>query len=207
VTLLSKSVERSASAVISPIRIATTDELPQDGRLLFVLKAEVPDTFNHSEKIEVATVDGAFHVLLGESDGSLILQDSHTVRVVFDPTKSFGTGAFGPVRYRVINAEGVAGDWQTLTTMVRLPVLTALQCPPSPDKPCTLTGSNLFLLDSVSADLEFKQMVPVPEGFLDASLNVPRPSGATLYIKLRDDPGMVHEASVPEMPLTAAQAR
>jgi hypothetical protein len=207
VTLLSKNVERSSSAVISPIRLTDADELPQGGRLSFFLRAETPDTFSHAEKIEVATADNAFHVQLSESDGSLTLQDLHTMRVVFDPAKSFGAGAFGPVRYRPISAEGVAGDWQPLTTLVRVPVLTDLRCPAAHDKPCTLSGSNLFLLDSVAADQGFKQMVAVPEGFVDATLDVPRPTGGSLYIKLRDDPSAINEASLDELTMGAEQEK
>jgi hypothetical protein len=206
VSLLSKSVERSAAATVSALRLANTDELPQDGRLSFSLKAEEPATFTHAEKIEVATEDKSFHALLNESDGSLTLQDAHTMRVVFDPLKSFGAGAFGTVRYRPVDANGVAGDWLPLATLVRLPVLTDLRCPSAADKPCTLSGSNLFLIDSVAADPEFKQVITVPEGFLESTLNVPHPSGKALYIKLRDNPSAINEAFVPELPLAASES-
>ena len=52
---------------------------------------------------------------------------------------------------------GVAGDWQRLVTLVRLPLLQALQCPAATEQPCKLTGSNLFLVDSVSGDPQFKE--------------------------------------------------
>ena len=43
----------------------------------------------------------------------------------FDPTKAFGFSAFGPLKFRLVN-KGVAGDWQPLVTLVRLPVLKDL---------------------------------------------------------------------------------
>jgi hypothetical protein len=36
----------------------------------------------------------------------------------------------------------------------------------------------------------------VPEGFGESTLSVPRPNG-TLYLKLRDDPGVVNTAVLP----------
>src|SRR5207249_6566864 len=79
ITLLSKSVSAADSASLPMIHLANSDELGQDSRLIFFLKTEVPDSFPASEKIEVATADEAFHVLLSLKDGNLTLQDSKTV--------------------------------------------------------------------------------------------------------------------------------
>ena len=118
---------------------------------------------------------------------------------VFDPLKSLGLSAFGPIRFRVV--EGNAkGDWQPLATLVRFPMLKELRCPESPDKPCTLHGSNLFLIAAVASDQEFKRSAPVPIGFGEASFSVPRPDGPSLYIKLRDDPSSVNPATLPVLP-------
>jgi hypothetical protein len=57
----------------------------------------------------------------------------------------------------------------------------------SPDKQCTLSGTNLFLIDSVASDAQFQQAVLVPHGFADSTLSVPRPNGTLLFINLRDD--------------------
>ncbi len=131
----------------------------------------------------------------------------------FDPAKAFGFSAFGPLKFRVVN-KGVAGDWQPLATLVRLPVLQALQCPSAPDEKCKLTGSNLFLVDSVSGDPEFKEAVDVPDGFPGRALPVPRPGKDGLYLKLRDDPTIVNVAALsaeqppapPAEPTAAASA-
>jgi hypothetical protein len=63
-----------------------------------------------------------------------------------------------------------------------------------------LSGSNLFLLESVASDPQFTHNVPVPAGFADMSLSVPRPNGTLLYIKLRDEPGTANMAVLPVLP-------
>jgi hypothetical protein len=197
-SLISKSVQ--AGATPSAIRLKNQDELPQDGTLSFFLKSEIPETFPRSEKIEVATKDGSFHTSLSLSNGGLILQDSQTIMATFDPLKSFGPSAFGPLRFRAIDSQGTVSAWQPLATLVRIPTLKEVRCPDTPDKQCTLVGSNLFLIDSVASDAQFSTAVPVPLGFVESELNVPRPNGTLLYLKLRDDPSTVNTAVLPVMP-------
>jgi hypothetical protein len=198
VALLSKSVQRGAGS--SAIRFGNEDELSQGGRLSFFVKAEVPEKFSHNEKIEVATADESFHVLLSEADGNLVLQDSQTVLAFLDPAKAFGPSAFGPLRFRPVDAEGAKGDWTPLTNLVRVPSVKEIRCPDSPDKQCKLTGTNLFLIDSVASDSQFSHTVPVPAGFVDSTLSVPRPNGTLLYLKLRDDPSAVNMMVLPVLP-------
>src|ERR1700678_2051959 len=146
VTLVSKSVQ--ATPTPSAIRLGSQDKLPLEGRLSFSVKTEVPEKFPRTEKIEVATTDGLFDVLLGVTDGNLILQDSQSVLAVLDPLKNFGPSAFGPLQFRPVDAENAKGDWQPLVNLVRLPSLKEIRCPDSADKQCTLSGANLFLIDS-----------------------------------------------------------
>jgi hypothetical protein len=197
VMLLNKSIQSGPSP--SAIRLGDQDELPQGGKLSFFLKTEVPDRFVRTQKIEVATTDGSYNISLSLDDGSLLAQDAHTVMATLDPLKSFGPSAFGPLRFRAVNGD-VKGDWQPLATLVRLPALKEVRCPDSPDKQCTLTGTNLFLISSVGSDPEFKHSVPVPEGFADSTLRVPRPDNSLLYIKLRDDSSPVNPAALPILP-------
>jgi hypothetical protein len=200
VSLISKSVQTPQGADRSAIRLANQDDLPQNGRLSFFLKAETPATFPRSEKIEVAAEDESFHVLLSFADSNLTLQDPKTALAVLDPLKSFGPSAFGPLRFRPVDANGAAGDWQPLANLVRIPTLKEIRCPDSPDKQCTLSGTNLFLIDSVASDAQFTHVVPVPVGFADSTLTVPRPNGTLLYLKLRDDPAAVNKAALPVLP-------
>jgi len=195
-TLLNKNVQPGASI----IHLGNADDLPQDGQISFFLKTETPDTFPRTEKIEVATEDGSAETLLSLADGTLVLQDSHTVLGTLRPLKSFGASVFGPLRLRAVAETGERGDWQALAKLVRVPSLKEVRCPDRPDQPCSLMGQNLFLIDSVASDSQFAHSVPVPVGYADASLTVPRPNGTLLYIKLRDDPSTVNTAALPVLP-------
>jgi len=196
--LVSKSVQ--SGSLPSAVRLGNSDELPQNDRLSFFLKSDVPASFPRSEKIEIATADDSFDVLLNVADGSLVLQDAKSVLAVFDPLKTFGPSAFGPLRFRPVDADGAKGDWQPLATLVRIPTLKEVRCPDSPDQQCSLSGENLFLLDSVASDPQFKNSISVPAGYVNSTLSVPRPYGTLLYLKLRDDPATVDTATLPVFP-------
>ena len=189
--LIGKTLQLGSSA--ATIRLADRDELPQDAQLTFSLHAQTPPKFTQDERVEVATVDGSAATLLDLSSGSLTLQDAEIAVARLGPAKAFGPSTFGPLRFRVVS-HGVAGDWQPLATLVRLPVLKELSCPEDSDGPCRLSGLNLFLLDSVSADSRFGAPTPVPDGFTGSALSVPRPAHGELYVKLRDDPGVISVA-------------
>ncbi len=194
VDLLGKSVQL-ARGDDHNIQLASEDQLPQDARLTFSIRAKSPASFARDASIEVATEDEAFATTLSLANRGLTLADTRVAVANIDPAKAFGASAFGRLKFRVV-AGGVAGDWQPLVTLVRLPELQALQCPPAVDKACKLTGSNLFLVDSFSADREFKEPVPVPEGFPGRALPVPHPGKSGLYLKLRDDPAVINSATL-----------
>jgi hypothetical protein len=195
VTILTKSIQIDQSA--PAVRLGSQDELPQDGRLNFFLKTQVPETFSLAEKIEVATSDESFRVLLSFKDGNLTMQDTKTVLAVLDPMKLLGPSAFGPLKFRPVTGDGINGDWKPLVNLVRIPLLTSLHCVTATEKQCTLNGDKLFLLDSVSTDADFTNSVSVPEGFVEDALAIPPPKGKTLYIKLRDDPQTVDTVALP----------
>ena len=161
---------------------------------------EVPGKFPRSEKIEVSTADGSADVLLSINDGTLIPQDETSVLALLDPAKAFGPGAFGALRFRPVDSDGSKGRWQPIGVLVRTPTLTEVRCPDSPDQQCTLTGTNLFLIDSISNDAQFKMSVPVPPGYVNTTLSVPRPNGTLLYLKLRDDPSAIDLIALPVLP-------
>jgi hypothetical protein len=69
-------------------------------------------------------------------------------------------------------------------------------CPATPELACKLSGSNLFLVDSIATDATFAHPVQVPDGFPGYALPVPHPKHGQLFVKLRDDPGVVNLASV-----------
>src|SRR6266700_7277642 len=175
--LLSKNVQAGASDIPPMIHLGNPEELPQDARLNFFLKSQLPEAFPPNEKVEVATADDAFHVLLSVKDGNLTLQDSKTVFAVLDPMKLLGPSAFGPLKFRPVTADQIDGDWQPLMNLVRVPTLKEVRCVPAPNNQCALSGDKLFLLDAVSTDPDFANSVPVPEGFVEATLTIPWPKG------------------------------
>jgi hypothetical protein len=122
------------------------------------------------------------------------------VLATLEPLKSFGASAFGPLRFRPVAEDGTKGDWQPLVNLVRLPTLKEIRCPDSPDKQCKLSGTNLFLIDSVASDPQFTHASPVPMGFMEPTMSVPRPNGTLLYLKLRDDPATVNTVVLPVFP-------
>ena len=199
VSILTKSIQLDQSAPPA-VRLGSEEELPQDGRLNFSLKTQVPETFPSTEKIEVATADETFRVLLSFKDGNLTMQDTKTVLAVLDPMKLLGPSAFGPLKFRPVSDGGISGDWQPLVNLVRIPMLTSIHCMTGTEKQCTLNGDKLFLLDSVSTDADFTNPVTVPEGFVEDALAIPPPKGKTLYIKLRDDPDTVDTVPLPLPP-------
>ena len=200
VSMLNKSVQLDQSASPPLVHLGNAEELPQEGRLNFFLKTQVPDTFPPAEKIEVATADESFRVLLTFNDGNLTLQDAKTVFAVLDPMKLLGPSAFGPLKFRPVSGDGTEGDWQPLVNLVRVPQFKGIRCQPAPDKQCTLSGDKLFLLDSVSVDPGFVNPVTIPEGFVDDAVTIPPPKARTVYIKLRDDPTTIDTAVVPLLP-------
>jgi hypothetical protein len=206
VTLIGESVQPAASSAGSNLQLAGQDEVPQNAQLTFSIHAQVPAAFSGEEKIEVATLHGAYLTILTPNNG-LTLEDSQVALATLDTGKAFAPSASGPLRFRMIE-KGVASDWQPLATLVRLPAFRDLKCPDAPDQPCKLTGSKLFLVDSLSNDAQFDHPTQVPEGFPGYVLSVPHPTGGQLYVKLHDDPSVVNSVlfPAPAQPTSASAA-
>jgi hypothetical protein len=133
----------------------------------------------------------------------ITLQNATVAVATLEPARAFGFSAAGALQFRVLTG-GVAGDWQPLATLVRLPQLQDLKCPATAEVACKLSGSNLFLIDSVATDREFSHPVQVPDGFPGSSLPVPHPTAGPLYVKLRDDPSVVHSSALMAQQLPAS---
>ena len=211
VTLLGMSVQPSVSSHESNIQLAHPSELPQDAILTFSVRTQSPAAFAHDENIEVTTSDESSSAILNFNNGAVMLENSQVAVATLNPAKVFGGAAFGPLQFRV-NSKGVVGDWQPLANLVRLPTLKELKCPATPELACKLSGSNLFLIDSIADDPQFTHAVKVPDGFLGAALPVPHPKGGSLYVKLRDDPSVVNATTItaqeiPPSPDEAARTR
>jgi len=205
VTLIGESVQPVASNAANNLQLAGQDEVPQNAQLTFSIHAQVPAAFSGEEKIEVTTVNGVYLTTLTPSNG-LTLEDSQVALATLDTGKAFAPSASGPLRFRILE-KGVASDWQPLATLVRLPSFRDLKCPDAPDQPCKLTGSKLFLVDSLSNDPQFDHSTQVPEGFPGYVLTVPRPTNGQLYVKLHDDPSVVNSVLFPaQAQLSSASA-
>jgi hypothetical protein len=221
VTLLSRRVVLPAP---SPIELASDQDLPLGAQLTFFLKSR--EKFPRNEQIEIEQVeapskdaadtsaDAPLKTTLSVAAGSLVLEDNHSILATFDPLKTFGPSTFGQFRFRAVAADGTAGEWIPLATIVRLPTLTDLHCPTgsaaaAKQQPCQLTGSALYLIDSVATDAAFVNPIPVPEGFVDSTLVIPHPeitgkttasTPVTFYIRLRDDPSVADAVTLPMEP-------
>jgi hypothetical protein len=207
VDLLSKGIQHDESGAETaplPVHLGSPNDLPLQRRLVFFIRSRVPVNFPRSQKIEIAATDGSFGTTLSLADSSLMLEDSHTAVAVLDPLARFGASAFGPIQLRAVTADGITGDWVPLGTLVRLPgfpAANALRCPRSQSKPCTLTGSNLFLITAVSATADMSNPSDVPPDFTGNTLSVPNTArsgtNGTLYLSLRDDPSTVQTLTLP----------
>ena len=210
-TLIGKSVQEAAAASGAiPLKLVGEDQLPQDARLTFSVRAEGTARFTAGTAVEVGGADGAVLTRLAPGSG-LTLEDPHVALATLDVGKALGPSAFGPLQFRVV-ADGSPGDWQPLADLVRLPVLQGVHCPkeggpkeggPKEGGPkdagrlCQLAGANLFLIDSVADNAAFDHPMKVPEGFPGDSLPVPRPHAGRLYLRLHDDPQVINEAILP----------
>jgi hypothetical protein len=195
VTLLNKSIGQSAA---SPIHLADQDDLPVDQQLTFSLKSVAP--FPRTGQLEIVNADDTLRTMLSVANGNLVLQNPHTLLATLDPLKTFGTSAFGPLRLRPVSPEGTTGDWLPLVTLVRLPTFTDLHCPADTALPCTVTGSSLYLVDSIATDAQFTTPTTVPEGFIGTTLSLTRPAKTGFFVRLRDDPSAANLVTLPILP-------
>ncbi|HEV2710294.1 MAG TPA: hypothetical protein VGU67_08790 [Edaphobacter sp.] len=192
VTLINKRIAPSSD---EPIHLADPDDLPVTDQLTFSLKSAA--SFPRTGRIEIANADNSLHTTLDVAAGTLILQSHHTLVGTLNPLKAFGTSAFGQLRLRAVDPDGTAGDWIPLITLVRLPTLDDVHCPWESAQPCTVTGSGLYLVDSVAADANFSNPTSVPEGFIGTTLSLPRPAKSGFYLRLRDDPAAANVVTIP----------
>ncbi len=193
VTLIGKSIHAAAAADGAHIQLTDPDELPQGAALTFSLRSQTAQPFARDMKVEVSSDDESFSATLTRDNAGLVFADPLVAVAKLDPATAFGPSAFGALKFRVATGSATS-DWQRLAILVRLPVLTDLACPSNPDLACKLSGSNLFLVDSVASTAQFDHPVQVPDGFPGDALPVPAPVGGQLYVKLRDDPQVINSA-------------
>ncbi len=171
------------------LELGAGELLPDNGELVFSVKAAAGAAFDMRDTIEVATGDGPVAARLSAGKGLTL--ESREVLVGRLKAADLPAGSFGPLRFRLVG-DDMTGDWRPLATLVRLPRIENLTCEANEKAdtgPCTLSGRDLFLVDAVAAEPAFGQAAKVPSGFTGSSLAVPRPVGGKLYLRLRDAPG------------------
>jgi len=222
ISILSRHMDLTAP---TPIQLGSPDDLPLGAQLTLFLKSK--DKFPRNEQIEISSKDSGdptaptspsdppLKTILSISSGGLVLEDNHTIIATFDPLKTFGPSTFGQFRMRAVTVDGTPGEWIPLATIVRLPALTELHCPAVTAQSCQLSGSALYLIAAVSNDSAFTTPEEVPEGFIDNSLAIPRPTTSarlataptgTFYIRLRDDPAAANAVTLPLGPEAGTSA-
>lgn len=192
-TIVTKSIEDRAPPSGLAIRLAGDDLLPDSARLTVSLRAAEGVRFSAKDVVDIIAADDSAPVRLSSASG-LRLESQQIAIASLDPA-TLGPSSFGPLRYRLVQA-GVAGNWQPLATLVRLPAIEAIQCEPAGGS-CRMTGRNLFLIDAVAADKGFGASIPVPSGFTGNAIDLPPRQGQAYYLKLRDAPEGVQEVLLP----------
>ncbi|HUO22574.1 MAG TPA: hypothetical protein VMU59_08680 [Caulobacteraceae bacterium] len=194
VSLIGQSVQPAAATQTVRLELKGADELPHNAQMTFSIHAEGATAFTGAETLEVQASQGDFTARLTSANGGFILQNAQVALAMLDLGKAFGPSAFGPLRFRLVNGAG-ASDWAPLGVLVRLPDVHDVQCAPG-ERSCQLTGSNLFLIDSVSSEPGFAGAVRVPSGFPGNALQVPAPNRRQLFVRLSDDPDVVNVLTV-----------
>jgi hypothetical protein len=192
VALIDKSIQAVQTGAV---HLASKDEVPLGATLIFSIRAQEPARFTDGAKIEVGTQDQSATTTLTLTNG-LFPEDSKVAVATLDTGKMFSPSTFGPLQFRFVNNEG-ASDWLPLASLVRVPKIRSLACPPQHDRPCELVGSDLFLIDSISNDPGLDHALKVPEGFTGSALPAPRPVEGRIYVRLRDDPSVANPVVIP----------
>jgi hypothetical protein len=179
ISLLNKSVTPGAARDGRPLILSGADLLPDDGRLVFSVRADAGAQMRPDDVLEVAPADGGKVVRLGSGTG---LRLSGPDVAVASLESAVLAPAAGPLRVRLVRGDE-ASDWLPLVTLARLPHIEGVECEAGD---CTIKGRDLFLIDAVAPGPGFEKPVVVAQGFTGSSLSVPTPGDGKLYIRLRD---------------------
>ena len=188
VGLLSKDITLGAPPANGRALALDGDNLlPDNGQLVFSVRAGDGTKLNASDVIEVAPVEDGMPIRLTAANG-LRLESPKVMVATFDP-RALAPSLFGPLRFRLLR-DGEASDWQPLVTLARLPQIEAVTCEAGADG-CTIKGRDLFLIDAVGVTPTLDQAATVAQGYTGSALKAPVPQDGKLYLRLRDAPGNV----------------
>ena len=176
-----------------PIELGDSSDLPIRATATFSLRTDPASRFPSSVHLDAEAPEADATHRLDLKSGGLTLIDGRTLVATLELAKAFGPSAFGPVRYRLSTGEDTS-DWLTLGNLVRLPALKAPTCPTETSLPCVLSGTRLYLIESVAVTRSGEGAVHLEEGFPGDAVPIPRPTDGHLYLRLRDDPE--HQATI-----------
>lgn len=188
VQVLNRTVYPATAALDARrLDIASGDLLPSTADLVFSVKAAAGTTLQTTDAIEVAAADdGPAFARLTNGHGMTLAGTDVAVATL--KASDLPAGTHGPLRFRLVRETAGAGDWIPLTSVTRLPQITGVTCA-KPGDGCTITGRDLFLIDTVATDATFRKGQPVQAGFTGAAITVPGlPTDGRLYLRLRDAP-------------------
>ncbi|HEX8446031.1 MAG TPA: hypothetical protein VF649_05390 [Sphingomonas sp.] len=192
--LVARTVDAPRDPARPAVLLAGDAVVPQDGRLTFSFRTRGTTRLSAGASVEVATADEQFTARLSAGHG-LTIQDDHVAVAAIAPGAALGGSAHGPLRFRLIQ-DDVASDWVPLAILARRPTLATFGCS-APGAPCRLTGSDLFLIDAIARAPDFRDAVIVPEGFTGGTLDIPGADTGTLFVRLRDAPGLLATLAPP----------
>ncbi|MBZ9650195.1 hypothetical protein K9B33_21925 [Sphingobium sp. 3R8] len=186
--LLSKDISLGAPpANGKALALGGDNLLPDNGQLVFSVRAGEGTKLSASDAIEVAPVADGAPIRLTAANG-LRLESAKVMVATLNP-RAMAPSLFGPLRFRLLRG-GEASDWQPLVTLARLPQIEAVACEAKADG-CTITGRDLFLIDAVGATPMLDQAAQVAHGYTGSALKAPTPRDGKLYLRLRDAPDSV----------------
>jgi hypothetical protein len=182
-TLLERQVAFDPPAGAVPLTLPE-GLVPASASLTFSLRV-TNGTLADGDAVEVAGESGSARLTI--ASGAVQRVGGDVVVTTIAPQAVLGATVAGPLRVRLWH-DGVAGDWQPLARVVRLPVVTRFDC--TADE-CRLTGSGLYLVAAIGRTADMANAVAVPPGFVGPSIAVPRAPGDALYLRLHDAPDQV----------------
>ncbi|WP_304537147.1 hypothetical protein [Sphingobium cyanobacteriorum] len=188
VGLLSKDISPGPSPANGKMLVLNGNNLlPDNGQIVFSIRAGAGTTLEGTDVIEVAPADDGAAIRLTAANG-LRLEGPQVMVARLDP-KVMAPSLFGPLRFRLLRV-GAASDWQPLVTLARLPQIDAVACE-GKAQGCMIKGRDLFLIDAVGTTPTLDQAVQVAHGYTGSALTIPAPRDGTLYLRLRDAPDSV----------------
>ncbi|KQM28184.1 MULTISPECIES: hypothetical protein [unclassified Sphingomonas] len=175
--LLERRVAYDPPAGARPIELPA-GLVPTTGALTFSARV-MGGLAGAEDGIEIAAGDVTRRLTI--ASGAVQRVGDDVVVATIAPQAAFGPAVSGELRIRAWRG-GAAGDWQKLATLVRLPVLTGIECRDA----CTVTGRDLFLIAAIGTAPDMAAAVTLPGGFVGTSVSVPRGGDGTLYLRLHD---------------------